>query len=65
MSDPIWRKSSYSGTQGECVEVAGAGDSLAVRNSNHPDAGTIVLAAGAASSWVRAIRAGEYDDLVR
>lgn len=33
-----WRKSSYSGSNGgACVEVATAGPSVAVRDSNHPE----------------------------
>lgn len=33
----VWRKSSYSGTNGgECVEVGAAGNSVAVRDSKDP-----------------------------
>ncbi|MEV0261691.1 DUF397 domain-containing protein [Streptomyces sp. NPDC050617] len=32
-SEAIWRKSSYSGAQGDCVEVADTDGSIAVRDS--------------------------------
>jgi hypothetical protein len=59
-----WRKSSYSGTSHECVEVArpGAGVVL-VRNSNHPDAGTLTLSPVALGAWLAGCRAGAFDDL--
>ncbi|GLZ38934.1 DUF397 domain-containing protein [Actinokineospora sp. NBRC 105648] len=39
-SVPPWRKSSFSGLGGDCVEVAHT-DSVAVRDSKHPTAGTL------------------------
>ena len=33
----IWRTSSYSGTNGGCVEVAPAPDAVLVRDSKNPD----------------------------
>lgn len=38
MSGAIWRKSSYSGANGgNCVEVAAARRTIAVRDSKDPD----------------------------
>jgi hypothetical protein len=33
----VWRKSSYSSGNGQCVEVAFRGDRTAVRDSKHPE----------------------------
>ena len=38
-----WRKSSYSGTQSSCVEVAFGATRAAVRDSKDPDGGALVL----------------------
>lgn len=58
-----WRKSSFSGDQGNCVEVANLGDETDIRNSNHPDAGTLRFKNAALAGWLAGIRAGEFDDL--
>jgi hypothetical protein len=31
-----WRKSSYSGNTGNCIEVTGLGPAIAVRDSKNP-----------------------------
>jgi hypothetical protein len=61
-----WRKSSYSGASSECVELAAtdAGPVL-VRNSNHPDAGTLACSAAHLGAWLTATKAGALDDLTR
>ena len=38
-----WRKSSYSGSGNNCVEVAQAGGTSAVRDSKDPDGGHLVF----------------------
>jgi hypothetical protein len=59
-----WRKSSHSASSSECVELAldPAGRVL-VRNSNHPDAGTLTAGPAAMASWIAGCRSGELDDL--
>jgi Domain of unknown function (DUF397) len=60
-----WHKSSYSGQNGSCVEVARTPDgSTLVRNSNRPDAGTIELTPAEMAAWIAGCKAGEFDDLV-
>ena len=49
-----WRKSSYSGGGGDCVEVAHDADRVHVRNSNAPDAGTLYVV-GADGTGLREI----------
>lgn len=41
----FWRKSSYSGSQTECVEVASAPDLVGVRDTKHRDGGTLHVSA--------------------
>lgn len=56
-----WRKSSYSNGGGACVEVAQLDDTIALRNSNHPDAGTLALPAGEMAALLRSVKTGEFD----
>lgn len=58
-----WRTSSFSGSNGDCVAIAAAADSVLVRNSNHPDRGTLGLDPSAMAAFVAACSAGELDDL--
>ena len=62
--DLAWRISSFSGDQGSCVQMALAADGrIAVRNSNHPDAGTVHFTRREMDAWIRGTKAGEFDDL--
>jgi len=64
MTDPTrWRISSFSGQNGSCVAVAELGATVAMRNSNHPDRGTLDLTPSAMAAFVDACSAGEMDDL--
>jgi hypothetical protein len=38
-----WRKSSYSGGNGQCVEVGNTGRNVAVRDSKHPDGAKLAV----------------------
>jgi hypothetical protein len=59
-----WRKSSYSGSSSTCVEMAAVADgTVLVRNSNHPDRGTLAIDTGAMAAWIDAGRTGALDDL--
>jgi len=43
LAGAVWRKSSYSGAVGNCVEIADlAGGRVAVRNSRHPHGPALV-----------------------
>jgi hypothetical protein len=63
MTIPRWRISSFSGQNGSCVAVAESGDAVLVRNSNHPDRGTLAVSPDTMAAFVAAVKAGEYDDL--
>lgn len=63
MTDSVrWRISSFSGQNGSCVAVAESGDTVLVRNSNHPDRGTIAVSAGAMAAFVAACARGDLDE---
>jgi len=59
-----WRKSSFSADEGACVEAAPLVDgSIAVRNSNHPQAGVVLFTRAEMDAWIKGVKAGEFDDL--
>lgn len=62
-SDLAWRISSFTGTGANCVAVAEAGPQLAIRNSNHPDDGTITVERSVFGALLDSIKLGEQDDL--
>ena len=47
-----WRKSSYSGTESDCVEVAFGATRAAVRDSKDPHGGALVLSPTAFAALV-------------
>ena len=58
-----WRTSSFSGNNGTCVEVAALPDGpIAMRNSKHPDDGTILFTHAEINAWISGIKAGEFAD---
>jgi len=63
-TDVRWRKSTFSGGNGACVEVAELADgAIAVRNSNNPGAGMVLFTRAEMAAWVKGCQAGEFDDL--
>ncbi len=60
-----WRKSSFSGDQGACVETAPLADgSIAVRNSSDRGAGAVFFTRAEMDAWIKGCKAGEFDDLM-
>ena len=60
-----WRKSSFSGDQGACVETAPLADGrIAVRNSSDREAGAVFFTRAEMDAWIKGCKAGEFDDLM-
>lgn len=64
VSDGAWRKSTFSGANGDCVEVAEAGELVAVRHSREPEQGTLVYTRTEIDAFIRGCKAGEFDYLI-
>ena len=47
-----WRKSTFSGANSDCVEVAHAASVVGVRDSKSPDAGTLTVPAAAWTAFL-------------
>jgi hypothetical protein len=58
LSGAAWRKSTYSGGNGDCVEVAGLGTTVAVRDSKDPQGPRLVVGADEWRGFVADVRAG-------
>ncbi|MGQ0772898.1 MAG: DUF397 domain-containing protein [Pseudonocardiales bacterium] len=70
--DPLaraeWRKSSFSGSVGggggNCVELAPLPDGrIALRDSNHPEAGVLFFTRAETNAWINSCKSGDLDDL--
>jgi hypothetical protein len=60
---PVWRKSTASGANTDCVEVAFAddGDTVLVRNSKRPEAGAVSFTSTEWAAFLVGVRQGEFD----
>jgi hypothetical protein len=36
---------------------------IALRNSNHPEEGTVLFTRAEMNAWIQGVKAGEFDDL--
>lgn len=59
--DMCWRKSSYSGNGGACVEAAGFGARVAVRDSKSPARGALWFRHAAWRAFVTVAKRGGFD----
>jgi hypothetical protein len=58
VSRALWRKSTYSGGNGDCVEVADIGRTVAVRDSKDPDGGVLRFGPDEWKTFLEGIRTG-------
>ncbi len=56
-----WRKSSYSGGNGNCVEVAQVGRRVGVRDSKTPAAPALVFSASEWAAFIQDVKEGRND----
>jgi len=66
LQDVTWRKSDYSNPSGSCVEVAVlAGGGVAVRNSRHRDGPALIFTSAEITAFIRGVKDGQFDNLLR
>jgi Domain of unknown function (DUF397) len=51
-----WRTSTYSGSNGSCVETASASERVMVRDSTDRDGGTLAFSADAWQAFIARVR---------
>ncbi|GAA3931914.1 hypothetical protein GCM10023085_11550 [Actinomadura viridis] len=61
MSCATWRRSSRSGQNGNCVEIAQVAGIVAVRDSQNVDASPILLPPAGWRALLANVHAGQYD----
>ena len=58
-----WRKAQQSVNDGQCVELARAGDMVAVRDSKNPAGPVLMYTPAEWRAFLDAAKNGEFDDL--
>jgi Domain of unknown function (DUF397) len=61
MIDSVWRKSSASSSNSNCVEVRRPGDEVDVRDSKDPDGPVLSFGPGEWATFVAGVKLGEFD----
>jgi hypothetical protein len=59
---PAWRTASFCAS-GECVEVAQGDDLIILRDSTRPHGSMLHYGAAEWRSFIRTVKAGEFDNL--
>ena len=61
LQDVRWRKSTYSGNSGDCIEVAGGFTGvMPVRDSKDPQGPILVFSADAWAAFTAGVRCGDF-----
>lgn len=61
--DLAWIKSSFSGANGNCVELATTDQEILVRNSKRPDEPSIRFTPAEMAAFIAGCKAGEFDHI--
>jgi hypothetical protein len=61
LAGAVWRKSSRSNGQGQCVEVAQLDQAVAVRDSKHPTGAVLVFTPAEWTAFIAGVKTGEFD----
>ncbi|MEW1776678.1 DUF397 domain-containing protein [Streptomyces sp. NPDC086777] len=59
---PLWRRSSKSGNENECVEVAVEPGRVLARDSKRPALAVVTFTVGVWAEFLDAVRAGELQN---
>ncbi|MGH3327810.1 MAG: DUF397 domain-containing protein [Streptomycetales bacterium] len=66
LAEVLWTKSRRSNPSGNCVEMARLpSGAIAVRNSRHPDGEVLVYTAPQIREFIRGLKDGDFDALLR
>ena len=60
LSRTHWRTSTYSGGNGDCVEVSSLAQAVAVRDSKHPTDPSLFVNPGTWRSFIQKVKVGVY-----
>ncbi|MFD8967331.1 DUF397 domain-containing protein [Streptomyces sp. NPDC059568] len=63
--DVEWRKSSASGGDGNCVEIAAYRSAIVVRDSKVPTGPALVFTRSEIAALLDGVKGGEFDHLTR
>jgi len=61
MLDQNWRKSTRSGSNGQCVEVRRVDDTIEIRDSKYPSGPSLRFTVGEWADFTGGTKAGEFD----
>lgn len=61
LGGPPWRKSTYSGYNGNCAEVIVTADAVFLRDSKDPSGPVLQFTPGDWTAFTAAVKAGDHD----
>jgi hypothetical protein len=61
--DLTWRKSSFSSSSANCVEVAEASPGIAIRDSKDPHGPSLLISRGGMTAFLEGIKNGQFGDI--